>query len=143
MTSADPNPTVAAKFESALVCKHKLFPVIGSKLFSLSAPSQSFLPYFGPYHQCLGCFSTNEVMSGKKTPNRTMRDRLVRAEAVEICSQFLDAQKSVFFLTFLRRNLSSRVDSFLGLPDLGFGKTVPLATEVLHIVRNVWRVFQI
>ena len=57
-----------------------------------------------------------------------MRDRLVRGEAVEFGSQILDAQKPVF-LHFSFRNLSSGFDSFLGLPDSGFGKRVPFANK--------------
>ncbi len=115
--------------------KRKLLPIIDSELSSLSATSQSFSPCFGPQHQFLGCCSTYEVMSSKKTRNRKMRDRLFRAEAVEFGLQFQYAQKSVFFCTFLRRNLSSRFDSFLGLPDLGFGKTVPYSSRCWRVLR--------
>ena len=74
-------------------------------------------------------------MAGKKTPNYRPRDLFVRAEAVEVDSQFLDAEKPVF-CSFLLKFLIV-FGQFLGLSDLGIGKTVPLAKKVIHIVRKI------
>ena len=73
-------------------------------------------------------------MSDKKTPNRSMRDRLVRAEAVEFASQFMEAL-NLSFCTLLNGNLSLRFDSPLDLPHMDFGKTVPSA--MFHMVGDV------
>ena len=80
---------------------------------------------------------------GGKKAFRARTRRSVQCETVlsglkllnSVCSFWMLRNQS--FCTFLSWNLSSRFDSFFSLPLLGFGKTVPLATKLSHMVQGV------
>ncbi len=71
---------------------------------------------------------------------RVRRRRIVQCQTVLSGLKLLNPVRSFWMLsfgTFLSRNLSSRFDSCLGRPDLGFFKVGPFATKVFHMVRYV------
>ena len=78
------------------------------------------------------------LLAGKKTPNRTMQDRLVQAKTFESDLQFLNTQKPVF-LHFSPQKSFIAFGHFLGLPDLGLGSKVPLAAKLFYIVQGVFQ----